>query len=124
MKGNVREQMTDGIDNTKCIVVFITKEYYAKVNGREDCRLETFEQHAARVFDLLATCLAEIHHLSDDETLTYLHSTISTKRHAVVAPELPVFLDARVGGKHGKCAFYVYDALGGKRVVSRTFAAF
>jgi len=37
--------------------------------------------------------------------------------------ELPVFLDARVEGKHGKCAFYVYDALGGKRVVSRTFAA-
>ena len=57
-------------------------------------RLETFEQHAARVFDLLATCLAEIHHLSDDETLTYLHSTISTKRHAVATPELPVFLDA------------------------------
>ena len=57
-------------------------------------RLETFEQHTARVFDLLATCLAEIHHLGDDETLTYLHSTISTKRHPVATPELPVFLDA------------------------------
>ncbi|MBI1394323.1 MAG: conjugal transfer protein TrbE [Alphaproteobacteria bacterium] len=57
-------------------------------------RLETFQQHGARVFDLLATCLAELDHLSDDETLTYLHSTISTKRHPVVTPELPVFLDA------------------------------
>ena len=57
-------------------------------------RLETFEQHAARVFDLLGTSLAEIAKLSDDETLTYLHSTISTKRHPVVTPELPVFLDA------------------------------
>ncbi len=57
-------------------------------------RLETFQQHAVRVFDLLATCLAEISPLDDDETLTYLHSTISTKRHPVVAPELPVFLDA------------------------------
>ncbi|MEM6535601.1 MAG: conjugal transfer protein TrbE [Pseudomonadota bacterium] len=57
-------------------------------------RLETFQQHAARVFDLLTTCLAELDRLSDDETLTYLHSTISTKRHPVVAPELPVFLDA------------------------------
>ena len=57
-------------------------------------RLETFQQHADRVFDLLATCLAEIAKLSDDETLTYLHSTISTKRHPVVTPELPVFLDA------------------------------
>ena len=57
-------------------------------------RLETFQQHAARVFDLLSTCLAEIAKLDDDETLTYLHSTISTKRHPVVTPELPVFLDA------------------------------
>lgn len=57
-------------------------------------RLETFQQHSVRVFDLLATCLANIRPLDDDETLTYLHSTISTKRHQVVTPELPVFLDA------------------------------
>lgn len=57
-------------------------------------RLDTFQQQAARTFDLLATCLAEITPLSDDETLTYLHTTISTKRHPVVAPDLPVFLDA------------------------------
>ena len=57
-------------------------------------RLETFQQHADRVFDLLSTCLAEIGKLTDDETLTYLHSTISIKRHPVVTPELPVFLDA------------------------------
>ncbi|MGH1421603.1 MAG: conjugal transfer protein TrbE [Hyphomonas sp.] len=57
-------------------------------------RLKTFEQHAARVFDLLSTCLAEITKLDNDETLTYLHSTVSTKRHPVVTPELPVFLDA------------------------------
>nr|WP_070959387.1 conjugal transfer protein TrbE [Hyphomonas sp. Mor2] len=57
-------------------------------------RLDTFQQHAARVYDLLSTCLAEIHALSDDGTLTYLHSTVSSKRHPVVTPELPVFLDA------------------------------
>lgn len=57
-------------------------------------RLETFEQQAARTQDLLAMCLPEIKALSDDETLTYLHSTISTKRHHVRTPELPVFLDA------------------------------
>jgi len=57
-------------------------------------RLETFQQHAARVFDLLATCLAELTRLDDDATLTYLHATVSTKRHPVVTPELPVFLDA------------------------------
>jgi len=57
-------------------------------------RLETFQQHTARVFDLLSTCLAEITPLDDDETLTYLHSTVSSKRHPVATPELPVFLDA------------------------------
>ena len=57
-------------------------------------RLETFQQHAARVYDLLSTCLAEITPLDDDGTLTYLHSTVSSKRHPVVTPELPVFLDA------------------------------
>lgn len=57
-------------------------------------RLETFTQHATRVFDLLATSLAEIHRLGDDDTLTYLHTCISSKHHKVVTPELPVFLDA------------------------------
>ena len=57
-------------------------------------RLKTFQQHATRVFDLLSTCLADIAPLSDDETLTYLHSTVSSKRHRVETPELPVFLDA------------------------------
>lgn len=57
-------------------------------------RLEEFQQHAARAFDLLSTALPEIARLTDSETLTYLHSTISTKRHPVAVPELPVFLDA------------------------------
>jgi type IV secretion/conjugal transfer VirB4 family ATPase len=57
-------------------------------------RLDTFQIKADRTYDLLATCLSEIHRLSDDETLTYLHSTISTKRHPVATLELPVFLDA------------------------------
>lgn len=57
-------------------------------------RLETFQQQSDRVWDLLNTCLEEVWPLTDDETLTYLHSTISTKRHPVVTPELPVFLDA------------------------------
>ena len=57
-------------------------------------RLETFQQQSDRAWDLLNTCLEEVWPLTDDETLTYLHSTISTKRHPVVTPELPVFLDA------------------------------
>src|SRR3546814_1724973 len=32
--------------------------------------------------------------LDDAETLTCLHSTISTKRHGVRVPEIPIYLDA------------------------------
>jgi len=43
MDGNVRRKMTEGIDNTLCLVVFITDRYRNKVNGSEDrdnCRYE------------------------------------------------------------------------------------
>tara|TARA_R110002020_G_scaffold309301_2_gene525337 strand:- start:167131 stop:169596 length:2466 start_codon:yes stop_codon:yes gene_type:complete len=56
--------------------------------------LETFQTQARLVFALLATCLAEFVRLDDDEALTYLHTTISTRHHPVTAPDLPVFLDA------------------------------
>ncbi|MBA3069125.1 MAG: conjugal transfer protein TrbE [Hyphomonas sp.] len=56
--------------------------------------LEQFETQAGQVFDLLSGTLAEIAPLSDDETLTYLHACVSTRRHPVTVPELPVFLDA------------------------------
>ncbi|WP_456077610.1 VirB4 family type IV secretion/conjugal transfer ATPase, partial [Henriciella aquimarina] len=57
-------------------------------------RLETFQQFSARIYDLLATSLAEIAPLTDEETLTYLHDCVSMKRHPVAVPDFPVFLDA------------------------------
>lgn len=57
-------------------------------------RLETFQMQAARTLDLLSVSLAEIAPLSDAEALTYLHACVSSKRHPVTVPELPVFLDA------------------------------
>ena len=56
--------------------------------------LAQFELRAGQVFDMLSGTLALIAPLNDEETLTYLHSTISTRRHRVAVPELPVFLDA------------------------------
>ena len=41
--GNIRYKMAEGIDNTKCFVVFITKEYRDKVNGidmKDNCKYE------------------------------------------------------------------------------------
>ncbi len=38
--------------------------------------------------------MPEVAWLSDADTLTYLHSTVSTKRHRVRVPEVPMHLDA------------------------------
>jgi hypothetical protein len=41
--GNIRFKIAEGIDNTKCVVVFITKEYSDKVNGfdmKDNCKYE------------------------------------------------------------------------------------
>jgi len=57
-------------------------------------RLQHFQTRAAQTFDLLSVALEELSPLTDEETLTYLHACISSKRHTVSVPELPVFLDA------------------------------
>ena len=57
-------------------------------------RLAAFEGQCARAFDLLSGALHEIAELSDEETLTYLHDCVSSRRCRVTPPELPVFLDA------------------------------
>lgn len=56
--------------------------------------LDAFIAETERVRDLLAGFMPEITALDDSETLTYLHSTISTRRHTVAAPETPLYLDA------------------------------
>jgi len=43
MQGNIKKQMVSGIDNTQCVVVFITKRYNEKVageNAEDNCQLE------------------------------------------------------------------------------------
>ncbi|ANW02718.1 conjugal transfer protein TrbE [Bradyrhizobium icense] len=55
--------------------------------------LERFVQETDRAIDLLSSVLPEIWPLSDEETLTYLHSCVSTKRHPVAVPKIPAYLD-------------------------------
>ena len=62
------------------------------VNWRE--RLDAFTAETDRVFDLLDGVMPELAWLDDSETLTYLHGTVSTRRHPVVVPETPFHLDA------------------------------
>lgn len=56
--------------------------------------LDRFIQETDRAIDLLSSVLPEIVPLDDQETLTYLHDCISTKRHRVRVPDVPAYLDA------------------------------
>jgi type IV secretion system protein TrbE len=57
-------------------------------------QLEWFVTETDRAFQMLGTILPEAEPLDDDGILTYLHGTISNKRHAVAAPAIPAHLDA------------------------------
>ncbi|WP_416462938.1 conjugal transfer protein TrbE [Sphingomonas sp. VDB2] len=61
-------------------------------NGAE--LLAGFIDRSHRIVQLLEGFLPEIAWLDDGATLTYLHSTISTKRQNVRVPETPMHLDA------------------------------
>src|SRR6266403_1254302 len=56
--------------------------------------LRGFVDRTNRVLQLVEGFMPECSWLDDQETLTYLHSTVSTKRHRVRVPEIPMYLDA------------------------------
>ncbi|MCM2449039.1 conjugal transfer protein TrbE [Agrobacterium vitis] len=56
--------------------------------------LRGFVDRTDRVLALLDGFMPDCHWLDDAETLTYLHSTVSTQRHRVRVPETPMYLDA------------------------------
>ncbi|MFJ6327657.1 MULTISPECIES: conjugal transfer protein TrbE [unclassified Rhizobium] len=56
--------------------------------------LRAFTDRTDRVVALLDGFMPECGWLDDGETLTYLHSTVSTKQYRVRVPETPVYLDA------------------------------
>src|SRR5260221_1943436 len=66
----------------------------AKDKKGRDWRQElgSFVAETDRVLDLLAGFMAEVRALDDGETLTYLHSTVSGRRHSVLVPETPMYL--------------------------------
>ena len=68
-------------------------------HGRQDGvdwreQLAGFVAEAERFYNLLDGVMPELAWLSDAETLTYLHATVSPKRYAVAVPEVPFYLDA------------------------------
>lgn len=55
--------------------------------------LAGFIAETNRVLDLFAGFMPAVRSLDDGETLTYLHGTISARRHDVAVPETPLYLD-------------------------------
>ncbi|MFN3263178.1 MAG: conjugal transfer protein TrbE [Pikeienuella sp.] len=67
----------------------------APARGAEPAELlATFTGRTDRFLDLLEGFMPEVAWLGDEETLTYLHSTVSTRRQRVRVPETPMHLDA------------------------------
>jgi type IV secretion system protein VirB4 len=62
--------------------------------GHAGDRLGYFTQETDKAIDLLALAMPECRLLNDDETLSYLHACVSSKRHEIIAPETPLYLDA------------------------------
>lgn len=56
--------------------------------------LRGFTDRTDRILQLIDAFMPECAWLDDAETLTFLHSTVSTKRHRVRVPETPIYLDA------------------------------
>lgn len=62
------------------------------VDWRE--RLAAFGAETDRILDLLDGIMPEVAWLDDGQTLAYLHSTVSTRRHPIAVPDVPFHLDA------------------------------
>jgi type IV secretion system protein VirB4 len=58
--------------------------------------LRGFVDRTDRILQLVEAFMPECEWLDDVETLTYFHSTVSTKRYRVRVPETPMYLDALV----------------------------
>ncbi len=69
-------------------------ETHGKQKGRDWRQdLAWFTATTGRALDLLTGFMPEVRALDDSETLTYLHSAISLRRHHVGVPETPIYLD-------------------------------
>ena len=72
--------------------------YEGRERGGVDAHeaLRGFADRTDRILQLVDAFMPECAWLDDTQTLTYLHSTVSTKRHRVRVPETPIYLDTLV----------------------------
>ena len=73
--------------------VFVEKEAN-KGSTHYQQSLEYFTTETDRLWDILKDFMFSVNFLDDTDTLTYLHSTISSNDHQLRSPEIPMYLDA------------------------------
>lgn len=56
--------------------------------------LKHFENETNLIYSLFKELMSDVEILTDEETLTYLHSCISPKRYVIKVPETPMYLDS------------------------------
>ena len=66
----------------------------SRKTSNSDELIKGFVDRTGRFLDIIEGFMPETQWLGDEHTLTYLHSTISTKVQKVRLPETPVYLDA------------------------------
>lgn len=69
---------------------------YQKEETNMQTHLKNFLGQAQSFFNIFRECMYECQELTDAETLTYLHSTISTKEQKIKVPECPMYLDSYI----------------------------
>ncbi len=81
-------------ESTDKLEKYIIRRDIEKERESYAAHLKTFTTEVDRIFNMFAEQMAEAAPLTDEETITYLHSCISSKRHVVKVPEIPMYLDA------------------------------
>ncbi|WP_079538005.1 conjugal transfer protein TrbE [Bradyrhizobium lablabi] len=84
--------------------------------------LRGFVDRTDRVLQLVEGFMPEIRWLDDSQTLTYLHSTVSTNRQRVRMPEIPMYLDALLADQPLTCG--LEPSLGDKHLRVLTLVGF
>jgi len=83
-----------GQQGRKMLKVFYDDPVVRDTTRDNEKDLEYFTKTVREIMDIMQGVFVEVRELDDDETLTYLHSTISSNRHPVRTPEVPMYLDA------------------------------
>lgn len=96
-------------------------EHHQEVDALSAQRQEELAQFLRTTRDLAGTlslACAEIHFMDDAEVLSFLHETISTQRHPITPPDVPMYIDALLADEPVQCGLEMMLGRDHVRVIS------